>query len=79
MKRVHFVVVSVLVAMMVTISAGQTQSGSGADRLNADVFSTQYRDMQINFLIPGTNSDTKTRNAGRARIHGVEVDVALVL
>ncbi len=48
-------------------------------RLNADVFSTQYRDMQINFLIPGTISDTKTRNAGRARIHGVEADVALVL
>jgi hypothetical protein len=38
MKRVHFVVVSVLVAMMATISAGQTPSG--ADRLNADVFSS---------------------------------------
>jgi iron complex outermembrane recepter protein len=46
-------------------------------RLNADVFTTQYRDMQINFLIPGTISDTKTRNAGRAHVRGLEVDLAL--
>lgn len=43
-------------------------------RLNADVFLTQYRDEQINFLIPGTVSDSKTRNAGKARIQGLELD-----
>ena len=42
MKRVHLVVVSALVVLlMVTFgSIGQGQSPSGADRLNADVFST---------------------------------------
>ena len=44
-------------------------------RINTDVFATQYRDEQINFLIPGTVSDTKTRNAGRARINGFELEV----
>src|SRR6187402_2654130 len=37
MKRVHFVVVVALVALMAAVGAGQTPSG--ADRLNADVFS----------------------------------------
>lgn len=46
-------------------------------RLNADVFHSRYRDMQINFLIPGTVSDTKARNAGRARMRGLEVDLSL--
>ena len=43
-------------------------------RINTDVFTTQYRDEQINFLIPGTVSDSKTRNAGRARINGFELE-----
>ena len=43
-------------------------------RINTDVFATQYRDQQINFLIPGTVSDSKTRNAGRARINGFELE-----
>ncbi len=43
-------------------------------RINADVFDSAYRDMQINFLIPGTISDTKTENAGRARMRGLELD-----
>ena len=44
-------------------------------RLNADVFYNRFRDMQTNFLVPGTISDTKSRNAGRARMRGVEVDL----
>ena len=48
-------------------------------RLNADVFRTQYRDMQINFLITGTISDTKTRNAGRAHITGFEAEATALL
>jgi iron complex outermembrane receptor protein len=43
-------------------------------RLNADVFYSDYRDVQVNFLIPGTVSDTKVRNAGKAEMHGVELD-----
>jgi iron complex outermembrane receptor protein len=46
-------------------------------RVNGDVFQTQYEDMQINFLIPGTISDTKVANAGEARMSGVEVDATL--
>jgi hypothetical protein len=38
MKRVHFVFVAALIAWSVSVGAGKTQSG--ADRLNADVFST---------------------------------------
>ncbi|HVT34141.1 MAG TPA: TonB-dependent receptor, partial [Nevskiaceae bacterium] len=43
-------------------------------RVNGDVFDSEYRDMQTNFLISGTISDTKSRNAGRARMRGVELD-----
>ncbi len=43
-------------------------------RINANVFNSRYRDMQINFLVPGTISDTKVRNAGKARIQGLELD-----
>lgn len=44
-------------------------------RINAAVFDSDYRDMQINFLIPGTISDTKTENAGKARLRGTEWDL----
>ena len=40
MKRVHVVVVSALVVLTATLTAGQAPSGSGADRLNADVFAS---------------------------------------
>ncbi|MFP5304632.1 MAG: TonB-dependent receptor domain-containing protein, partial [Gammaproteobacteria bacterium] len=43
-------------------------------RVNADAFYSDYEDMQINFLIPGTISDTKTINAGKARMRGFELD-----
>lgn len=48
-------------------------------RANIASFYTQYRDMQTNFMIPGTISDTKSRNAGRARLYGAELDGALVI
>ncbi|HEY0974948.1 MAG TPA: TonB-dependent receptor [Solimonas sp.] len=43
-------------------------------RFNANAFDADYTNMQINFLIPGTISDTKTRNAGKARLRGAEVE-----
>src|SRR3546814_12858137 len=35
--------------------------------------------MQTNFLIAGSISDTKARNAGRARMDGIELDSAYVI
>lgn len=48
-------------------------------RVNADVFYTDYDDMQINFILAGTISDTKTTNAGQARMWGFEFDTNVVL
>lgn len=47
-------------------------------RLNAAAFYSDYTDMQTNFQIPGTISDTKALNAGKARMTGFEVDGAFV-
>jgi iron complex outermembrane receptor protein len=47
-------------------------------RFNAAVFDSHYRDMQTNFMIPGTIADTKSRNAGKARMRGVEIEGAFV-
>jgi iron complex outermembrane receptor protein len=47
-------------------------------RLNAAAFYSDYTDMQTNFLIAGTISDTKSRNAGKARISGLELDGAFI-
>ena len=43
-------------------------------RVNGDVFYSDYRDLQINFLVPDTISDTKVRNAGKAWMRGAELD-----
>ncbi len=43
-------------------------------RLNTNLFLSDYTDMQINFLLAGTITDTKTENAGRAKLQGFEVD-----
>jgi iron complex outermembrane recepter protein len=48
-------------------------------RVNVAAFQADYEDMQINFLIPGTISDTKTINAGQARMRGIEIDVSALL
>jgi iron complex outermembrane recepter protein len=47
-------------------------------RLNGAAFYSDYTDMQTNFLIAGTISDTKSRNAGKARITGFEVEGAFI-
>lgn len=47
-------------------------------RLNAAAFYSDYTDMQTNFQIPGTISDTKALNAGKARMTGFEMDGAFV-
>ena len=47
-------------------------------RVNADVFYSDYTDMQINFLISGTVSDTKVANAGKARMRGFELETTLL-
>ena len=48
-------------------------------RLNTSLFYTDYDDMQINFILAGTVSDTKTTNAGKARMWGGELDGSLAL
>lgn len=48
-------------------------------RVNADFFSSRYKDMQTNFLISGTISDTKSRNVGKARMRGLELETMLVV
>ena len=44
-------------------------------RLNLNLFRSDFKDMQINFILAGTVSDTKTTNAGRSRLQGLELDV----
>ncbi|WP_374680215.1 TonB-dependent receptor domain-containing protein, partial [Hydrocarboniphaga effusa] len=41
-------------------------------------FYSDYTDMQTNFMIAGTISDTKSRNAGKARMLGLELEGALI-
>lgn len=47
-------------------------------RLNGALFHSDYTDMQTNFMISGTISDTKARNAGKARMQGVELEGAFI-
>jgi iron complex outermembrane recepter protein len=47
-------------------------------RLNADVFDSHLTDMQTNFLIGGSISDTKARNVGKARMRGLEFETTFV-
>ncbi|WP_373079998.1 TonB-dependent receptor [Zhongshania sp.] len=51
----------------------------GRLRLNADVFQTDFDDMQMNFLLNGTVADTKVLNAGTASLRGFEFDVSALL
>ncbi|HUR40174.1 MAG TPA: TonB-dependent receptor [Verrucomicrobiae bacterium] len=46
-------------------------------RLNATVFDSDLTDMQTNFLIAGSISDTKSRNVGKAHMRGLELDTTL--
>lgn len=48
-------------------------------RINADIFFSQYDDMQLNFLLAGTVADTKVTNAGKAEMWGVETDITYLI
>ena len=48
-------------------------------RVNLNLFNMDYTDRQISALIAGTIADTKTRNVGRSRIRGVELDAMAAL
>ncbi|WP_372862381.1 TonB-dependent receptor [Spongiibacter sp.] len=47
-------------------------------RINADVFFSEYEDMQLNFILAGTVADTKVTNAGEAEMFGFEADVTFL-
>jgi len=51
----------------------------GRLRLNADVYQTDFDDMQMNFLLNGTVADTKVLNAGQASMRGFEFDASALL
>ncbi len=44
-------------------------------RINGDIFFSEYTDIQLNFLVPGTVADTKVANAGEAEMQGLELDI----
>lgn len=44
-------------------------------RVNGDVFSTTYDDLQVNFQIDGAIDNTRVLNVGQAEVNGLEVDV----
>ncbi len=48
-------------------------------RVNGALFYSDYTDMQTNFSISGTIGDTKARNAGKARMQGLELEGAFVI
>ena len=47
-------------------------------RINANVFQSEYTDMQLNFILAGTVADTKVTNAGEAEMRGFEMDVTFL-
>ncbi len=44
-------------------------------RVNAAAFWSRFDDLQLNFLLPGTISDTRVLNSGEARINGIELSM----
>ena len=48
-------------------------------RLNAAVFYSDVKDMQLNFLLPGSISDTRVFNTGSAKLSGVELEAVSFL
>ncbi len=47
-------------------------------RINADVFVSDYTDIQLNFLIGSSIADTQVVNAGEAEMSGFEMDITFV-
>ncbi|MFT5574695.1 MAG: iron complex outermembrane receptor protein [Bermanella sp.] len=48
-------------------------------RWNADVFVSQYSDMQLSFALPSAPSDTRVVNTGKAKMQGAEMDLIFLL
>ncbi|HCS28520.1 MAG TPA: TonB-dependent receptor, partial [Spongiibacteraceae bacterium] len=48
-------------------------------RVNADVFYSEYTDIQLNQILNGTIADTKVSNAGEAEMMGLEADVTFLV
>ncbi len=44
-------------------------------RINVAMFYSDFEDMQLNFLLPGSISDTRVFNSGSAQLSGVELEV----
>jgi iron complex outermembrane receptor protein len=44
-------------------------------RVNTALFYSRFDDMQLNFLLPGTISDTRVFNSGSAELAGLELEV----
>ena len=51
----------------------------GRLRVNADIYRTEFDDMQMNFILNGTIADTKVLNAGKASMSGFEFDVTALV
>ncbi|WP_339676010.1 TonB-dependent receptor [uncultured Zhongshania sp.] len=47
-------------------------------RINANVFFSEYTDIQLNFILGGTVADTKVTNAGEAEMSGFETDITFL-
>ena len=48
-------------------------------RVNAALFYSNFDDMQLNFLLPGSISDTRVFNSGSAELSGVELEAVSFL
>jgi iron complex outermembrane recepter protein len=48
-------------------------------RINANVFFSDYTDIQLNHILSGTVADTKVANAGEAEMQGLETDITFLL
>ena len=48
-------------------------------RLNAAIFYSDVKDMQLNFLLPGSISDTRVFNTGSAELSGIELEAVSFL
>lgn len=51
---------------------------NSALRVNGNIFYSEFEDLQLNFLIPDTISDTRVFNSGAANIHGFETQIISV-
>ncbi|MBD2858121.1 TonB-dependent receptor [Spongiibacter sp. KMU-158] len=48
-------------------------------RINANVFFSDYQDIQLNQILTGSVADTKVTNAGKAEMKGFETDITFLV